>query len=94
MWIKLQVIPEDIKSRYNLTSIQTNGRVLVQIVSAMYELPQAGIIAQPRLIPHLAKFGYHPCPNTPCLFKHASNSERFAVVVDDFGIQYEQDSDV
>ena len=34
------------------------------------------------------------CPNTPCLFKHESRKITFTLVVDDFGIKYENEEDV
>ena len=55
----------------------------------MYGLPQAGILAQQRLIRHLAKAGYKQCPNVPCLFTHDNNGIAFTLVVDDFGIKYQ-----
>lgn len=53
----------------------------------MYGLPQAGLLAQQRLIAHLAVHGYTQTP-TPCLFRHATNGTVFTLVVDDFGIKY------
>ena len=53
----------------------------------MYGLPQAGLLAQQRLVAHLNIHGYHETP-TPCLFRHDSNSITFTLVVDDFGIKY------
>ena len=53
----------------------------------MYGLPQAGLLAQQRLIAHLAQYGYHETA-TLCLFRHASNGTAFTLVVDDFGIKY------
>ena len=53
----------------------------------MYGLPQAGLLAQQRLIAHLATHGYHET-STPCLFRHTSNGTAFTRVVDDFGIKY------
>ena len=46
----------------------------------MYGLPQAGLLAQRRLIAHLAHHGYKQTP-TPCLFRHDSNGTVFTLVV-------------
>jgi hypothetical protein len=54
----------------------------------MYGLPQAGRLSQIRLIEHLARHGYHQCPNTPCLFRHRTRDTTFSLVVDDFGVRY------
>jgi hypothetical protein len=59
----------------------------------MYGLPQAGTLAQERLVAHMAHHGYHMDPNIPCLFKHATRSVTFTLVVDDFGIKYFDDTD-
>jgi len=88
MWIELNTLPEDIIVKYNLRSLAHNGKVLVQIDSALYGLRQAGRVAQDRLIKHLADNGYHQCQNTPCLFKHEQLPITFSLVVDDFGIKY------
>ena len=53
----------------------------------MYGLPQAGLLAQQRLITHLATHGYHQTPTT-CLFRHCTNGTVFSLVVDDFGVKY------
>jgi hypothetical protein len=88
MWIPLRLIPQDIQDKYDLLSLAVNGQVMVQVDKGMYGLPHAGKLAQDRLIPHLAKHGYHQCPNTRCLFKHETRPISFTLVVDDFGIKY------
>jgi Reverse transcriptase (RNA-dependent DNA polymerase) len=54
----------------------------------MYGLPQAGKVASDYLIPRLKAPGYREAGHTPGLFKHQTNSIIFALVVDDFFIQY------
>ncbi len=88
MWIPLHLIPADIQAKYNLSTMVHNNKVLTRIDKGMYGLPHAGKLAQDRLIPHLAKHGYHQCPNTRCLFKHESRPIAFTLVVDDFGVKY------
>ena len=56
-------------------------------------LKQAGQIANERLVKHLNKFSYRPCPQTPALWKHESNGVVFALVVDDFGVKYVGEED-
>ena len=53
----------------------------------MYGLPQAGLLAQQRLLYHLSQHGYHQT-DTSCLFQHTSNGTVFSLVVDDFGVKY------
>ena len=57
----------------------------------MYGLPQARLLAQNRLITHLATHGYHQTEAT-CLFRHQDNSTDFSLVVDDFGVKYSNKS--
>ena len=59
----------------------------VEIVKGIYGLPQAGKLAQDKLVKHLATHGYYPTANTPCLFRHESRPIAFTLVVDDFGIK-------
>ena len=57
----------------------------------MYGLPQAGLLAQNRLITHLATHGYHQTEAT-CLFRHENNGTDFSLVIDDFGVKYSNKS--
>ena len=88
MWVSRKQIPADIIARYNLEPLFVDDMILVKIVKGMYGLPHAGKLAQDKLLPHLAKHGYHQCPNTRCLFKHESRPISFTLVVDDFGIKF------
>jgi hypothetical protein len=42
----------------------------------------------------LALFGYHECVHTPGLWKHESRPLIFTLVIDDFGVKYENKEDV
>ena len=61
--------------------------LVLQVAKGMYGLPQAGLLAQQRLVSHLQLHGYHET-STSCLFRHDSNGTNFTLVVDDFGIKY------
>jgi hypothetical protein len=54
----------------------------------MYGLPQAGKVASDCLLPRLAAAGYTERAVTPGLFKHATSSIIFALVVDGSLVQY------
>ena len=86
--IQTKFIPEDIMIEFNLHQFVQDGSILFEINKGMYGLPQAGLLAQTRLIKHLETRGYHQTPLVPCLFKHESNGINFTLVVDDFGIKY------
>ncbi len=53
----------------------------------MYELPQAGILANKLLEKRLAIRGYYQCQHTPGLWRHMWHDIIFYHVVDDFGIK-------
>jgi hypothetical protein len=88
MRIPVKIIPACIMKQYNLYHLVHNGYVMVEIRKGMYGLPQAGILANRRLVKHLAKSGYHEMPRTPGLFRHETRPVTFCLVVDDFGIKY------
>ena len=71
-----------IQARYRID--WRDDYALLEVVKAVYGLPQAGLIAHTDLVQHLSKFGYHPAPHTPCLFVHVSRPIMFTLVVDDF----------
>ena len=85
--IQSKFLPTDIIVKHNLTPYLRNDSVLFEVNKGKYGLPQAGLLAQQRLITHLAKHGYHQT-NTACLLRHGSNGTVFSLVVDDFGIKY------
>jgi len=64
-----------------------DGYYYVEIAKGIYGLPQAGLLAQEKLIDHLRKKGYNMAKNTPCLFTHKTRKITFTLVVDDFGIK-------
>ena len=84
--IPLKFIPDAVIVERNLAQFKHNGSILFQVNKGMYGLPQAGLLAQDRLINHLATHGYRQMP-TPCLFCHDTNGVAFTLVVDDFGIK-------
>ena len=94
MRISLKHIPLDVQQRYNIAGMVHNGYVLMEISKGIYGLPQAGKLAQDRLVAHLANNGYIQCVNTPCLFVHQSNGVAFTLVVDDFLIKYNDRKEV
>jgi hypothetical protein len=57
--MKLALIPQEVIKEYNLTKqVEPDGNVYWEIQRGMYELPQAGIIAQELLEECLRKSGY------------------------------------
>jgi hypothetical protein len=81
-------ISEIIIAEYGYEDYCVNDMLYFQINKGMYGLPQAGFLAQERLIEHIAEHGYIQSDLVPCLFRHATNGISFVLVVDDFGIKY------
>lgn len=86
--IPVKTMPDVFLDKYDLRPHIFNGSILFQINKGMYGLPQAGLLAQQRLVAHLAAHGYVECPQVPCLFRHLTRSVTFSLVVDDFGIKF------
>jgi hypothetical protein len=82
-------IPQDIWTQYHLHEF-----VISRGYKGMYGLPQAGKVASDYLIPRLTAAGYKETGVTPGLFKHDTNSIIFALVVDDFLVQFSSQEDL
>jgi Reverse transcriptase (RNA-dependent DNA polymerase) len=74
--------------------LEPDGYNYARVDKGMYGLPQAGKVASDYLIPRLKAAGYEETGRVPGLFKHTSNSIIFALVVDDFLIQYSKLEDL
>ena len=94
MLVHESMIPQDIIEEYNLRPLIQNGKILAEIRKSMYGLPQAGRVSYDALLPHLIAGGYIPSQHTPGLFRHKTKPITFCLIVDDFGVKYEHQSDV
>ena len=88
MRIKLAAILQETIFQYDLDIIQHEGWVYIGIQKGMVGLKQAGKIANDHLCAHLKKCGYVLVRHTPALWKHESRNIMFTLVVDDFGINF------
>ena len=90
MWIRLCDIPLASHAKYNIASYVGPGAttVAVRIKGGMYGLPQAGRLAQAKLIKVLYDNDYYMCKHTTCLFKHKTLATEFTLTVDDFVISH------
>jgi hypothetical protein len=94
MCIAVKCIPDRIMTEYNLKDKVHKDFVYVEIRKGMYGLPQAGKIANDRLVKHLSAHGYHQAEHTHGLFTHTSRPGlMFSLVVDDFGVQHTNKAD-
>jgi hypothetical protein len=94
MWIDRPKIPTPVQQKYADFIVWHGNKAMVKIKKGIYGLPQAGRLAQEKLINLLSRHGYLQALNTPCLFRHTSHEVAFTLVVDDFGIKYQRREDV
>jgi hypothetical protein len=82
-------LPPAIWAQYDLENFcTTDGYINARVEKGMYGLPQAGKVASDFLLPRLEAVGYRESKFVPGLFRHDTNSIIFALVVDDFLVQY------
>jgi hypothetical protein len=93
MRLQRKHIPACTVKHFALEQYWHHDTILVAIDKGIYGLPQAGRLAQERLFRHLAQHGYYVCPATPCLLRHRTRDIAFTLVVDDFGIKYQNQED-
>ena len=83
--------PDEIIAEYNLENkVHSNGFVYIEIQKGMYGLPQAGMLANKLLKHRLAQHRYYEVCHTPGYWQHTWQPIDFTLVVDDFGIGYEE----
>ena len=91
MKINLAQILDEIISEYNLKErVHTDRYVYIEIQKGMYGLPQAGMLANKLLKHRLAKHGYYEVQHTPSYWQHTWWPIDFTLVVDVFGVGYEE----
>jgi hypothetical protein len=86
--IAIDIFPQSIINGYDLLPLVHKGFVYAEIRKGMYGLPQAGRLANDRLVAFLAPYGYAPVPITPGLWRHSKSDLAFTLVVDDFGVMF------
>ena len=90
MKIPLAQIPDEIIAEYALNNkVHSDGVVYIEIRKGMYGLPQASMLANKLLKRRLAKHGYYEVCHTPGYWRHMWQPIDFTLVVDDFGVGYE-----
>jgi hypothetical protein len=81
-------IPTEFIAKDKLKGFVCNCWVYFKMRCSLYGLPQAGILANNLLWDRLAKFDYYEAATTPGLWHHKWYSVVFALIVDDFTLQY------
>ena len=59
-----------------------------RINKGIYGLPKAGRLAKEKLIALLARSGYKMTDNNECLFRHDTRDNSFALIMNDFAINF------
>lgn len=93
MKMPLHIFPDHVKQQYRLDEKAHKGFVYLEIRRSIWGLPQAGILSNKLLKERLAPHGYHECDHTPGLWKHETRPIAFTLIVDDFGIKYQNRED-
>ena len=88
MRMPINLIPDKIIQQYALNEKCKNGFVYMEIICGMYDLPQAGILANKLLRQRLEPHGYYEVEHTPGLWIHRTLPIQFTLVVNDFGVKY------
>jgi len=86
--ISMSVMPQEIIDEYHLEQYAHNGWVYFELTKGMYGLKQAGRLANDLLSTRLNIHGYYECATTPGLWRHKWRPVIFALIVDNFAIQY------
>jgi hypothetical protein len=86
--IKLVDIPQEFINEYKLNKLARNSWIYFEMRCGIYSLPQAGILANKLLQDRLPEFDYYEAATTPELWHHKWRPIMFALIVDDFAIQY------
>eukprot|EP00804_Cyclotella_cryptica_P010860 CCRYP_008771-RA/>CCRYP_008771-RA protein AED:0.34 eAED:0.27 QI:0/0/0/1/0/0/5/0/537 len=86
--IRINDIPQEFISTYNLTHHVQDGWVYFQIIKGVYGLPQAGILANMLLETRLNASGYYQLDATPGLWCHKWRPIMFTLIVDYCSVEY------
>ena len=90
MKIQISQIPDEIIAEYMLRNkVHSDGAVYIEIQKGMYGLPQAGMLANKLLKCQLTKHRYYKVRHTPGYWQHMWQPIDFTLVVDNFGVGYE-----
>jgi hypothetical protein len=89
-WITIPVkdIPISLLAKHDLNKFVVDGHILCRVDGTMYGHPFAGRGANTALVAHLLEHNFVQDSNIPCLFTHRTRCISFTLVVDDFGVKY------
>ena len=93
MSMQIHFFPQHTIQQYYLNSKAKNGKLYLEIIKAMYKLPQAGSLANKQLQKYLSPARYLEWAHTPGLWQHISRQTTFTFIVGDLGFKYCQKED-
>jgi hypothetical protein len=76
MIVNLSSLPQEIIDEFGFLELAHDGRIYIEIQKGVYDLPQAGILANNVLQQRLALDGYRPTKHTHGLWKNARSGSR------------------
>jgi hypothetical protein len=88
MCMSISILPDEIIEKFHLLRFAVDRWVYLEIRKGMYDLKQAGLLANQLLQKRLKPFGYHPAGHIPGLWLHNTKPTAFSLVVDDFAVKY------
>jgi hypothetical protein len=88
MRIPFTLFPPWIAKQYDLANKIHNGHIYLEMQSAVWGLPQAGMLAIKLPKKHLAPHGYYKCKQTPSPWKDTTGPISFTLVVHNLGVKY------
>ena len=90
MHMHLDIMPEEILDKYHLFHLtNSDGWVYIEMVTGMYDLSKAGLLANKLLEQQLMSQGFYQCQFTPGLWRHVWRPITFVLLVDNFGVKHE-----
>ena len=90
IFINFADIPDEIVIQYNLQNYVHNG-FFFKVTTCLYGLPQAGRLANNRILKHQKNHGYTQNSLVPGMFTHKTNNVAFVLWVDNFLVKYTTD---
>ena len=76
-----------------MSEFEHAGYVYVKINKVVYGLAQSGLLENELLAKKLANHGFNQTPHTPGLWRNHTKPIQFSLVVNYFGIKYENKQD-
>ena len=88
MTVPFKFLPNNKCTKYNLHDIVHDNYIYTKINKGVYGLKQAAVLAYKNLINKLAPYGYEPIQHIDSYWQHKTNSTKFCLCVNDFGVKY------